>query len=108
MELLRPFSDAIRHLKGDEPNLAECHHALVAPRKHVDGWTKKHKEAWLDDDACPVAGWTLATMDRRLDAAPGGSVAPVYNTSYSAAFAVDPFFADGETTCLVQPGVRLC
>ena len=35
-------------------------------------------------------------MDRRLDAQPGGAVAPVYNPAYSAAFALDPYYADME------------
>jgi hypothetical protein len=33
-------------------------------------------------------------MDRRLDAQPGDAVAPVYNPAYSAAFALDPYYAD--------------
>jgi hypothetical protein len=33
-------------------------------------------------------------MDRRLDAQPGGAVAPVYNPVYSEAFVLDPYYAD--------------
>jgi hypothetical protein len=97
VELLHPFSDAIHQLEGDKPHLAECHLALVVLRKHVEDWAKKHRtEGLAEDELCPVTGRALATMDRRLDASPGGSVAPVYSAAYSAAFSVDPFYADVE------------
>jgi hypothetical protein len=35
-------------------------------------------------------------MDRRLDAQVRGALAPVYNAAYSAAYALDPFYADVE------------
>jgi hypothetical protein len=99
VELLHPFSDAIHQLEGDKPHLAECHRALVVLRKHVEDWAKKHRTGRLaEDEAFPATGRALATMDRRLDASPGGSVAPVYSAAYFAAFAVDPCFADVEDT----------
>jgi hypothetical protein len=60
-------------------------------------WTAKHREEGLKaDDPSPTTGRALPTMDRRLLGPPGGAVAPVYNAAYSAAFALDPFFADVE------------
>jgi hypothetical protein len=99
VELLQPFSDAIHQLEGDKPYQAACHHVLVLLRKHVEDWASKHRTQGLQADAaCPITGRALGTMDRRLDASPGGSVAPVYNAVYSAAFLADPFFAEVEST----------
>jgi hypothetical protein len=106
VELLHSFSDAIHQLEGDKPHLAECHQALVVLCKHFEDWAKKNMNGGLaEDEACPVTGRALAIMDRRLDASPGGSVATVYSATYSAAFAVDAFFADGEET---SHGVFCC
>jgi hypothetical protein len=106
VELLHPFSDAIHQLQGDTPHLAACHQALVVLRKHVEDWANKNMNGGLaEDDACPVTGRALATMDRRLDASSGGSGAHVHSAAYSAAFAENPFFADMEDT---SHGVFCC
>lgn len=97
VELLRPFSDAIHQLEGDKPHLSECHEALILLRKHVEAWVTKHQEQGEANAMCPLSR-AVPTMDRRLNAQPGGMVAPVYNAAYSAAYAVDPFYAEVEET----------
>ena len=99
VRLLRPFSDAIHELEGDKPHLADCHVTLLALRKHVVDWSARFRTEGLAASAqCPVTSRALTTMDRRLDAQPGGAVAPVYNPAYSAAFALDPYYADMDET----------
>jgi hypothetical protein len=95
VRLLRPFSDANHQFEGDKPHLADCHVTLLALRKHVEDWSSKYRTSELgDSDGCPVTDRAITTMDRRLDAQPGGAVAPVYNPAYSAAFVLDPYYAD--------------
>ena len=50
-------------------------------------------KAQRSGDRCEVTSRALPTFDRRLDCAPGGMIAPVDNPAYSAAYAVDPFYA---------------
>jgi hypothetical protein len=80
VELLQPFSNAIHQLEGDKPHLAECHQVLGMLRKHAEDWASKHRTQGLQaDEACPITGRALATIDRGLDATAEGSVAPMYN-----------------------------
>jgi hypothetical protein len=95
VRLLRPFSDAIHQLEGDNAHLADCHVALITLREHVVQWTAKYsKEGREASSDCLVTGRALATIDRRLKVQPGGALAPVYNPAYSAAYALDPYYAD--------------
>jgi hypothetical protein len=92
---LRPFSDANHQFEGDKPHLADCHVTLLALHKHVEDWSSKYRTSELgDSDGCPVTDRTITTMDCRLDAQPGGAVAPVYTPAYSAAFVLDPYCAE--------------
>jgi hypothetical protein len=80
VELLQPFSNAVHQLEGDKPHLAECHQVLGMLRKHAEDWASKHRTQGLQaDEACPITGRALATIDRGLDATAEGSVAPMYN-----------------------------
>ena len=90
LELLKPFSDVMHQLEGDMPHLAECHVALQQLREHIIAWVAKHQGS---GGCCEVTSRTLPTFDRRLDCAPGGMLAPIYNPACSAAYAVDPFYA---------------
>lgn len=40
-----------------------------------------------------ATGQAVATSDRCLECVPGGSLTPVYNPAYTAAYALDPYFA---------------
>jgi hypothetical protein len=97
VKLLQPFADAIHQLEGDRPHLVDCHLALITLRKHVVVWSNKFRTSGLAAEApCPFTGRAVATVDRRLDAQVRGALAPVYNAAYSAAYALDPFYADVE------------
>jgi hypothetical protein len=95
VKLLQPFADAIHQLEGDKPHLADCHLALITLRKHVVVWSDKFRTSDLAaEEPCPFTGRAVATIDRRLEAQAGGAQAPVYNAAYSAAHALDPYYAD--------------
>jgi hypothetical protein len=55
-----------------------------------------------------VTGRALATMDRWLDASPGGSVATVYSAAYSAACAVHHSLLTWKKPAMVCSVVHLC
>jgi hypothetical protein len=89
-ELLQPFCDAIHKIEGDKPHLAECHIALMALRKHVKAWAKKHG----DGARLSRTARALPTFEERLSAKPGGVQAPIHNAAYPAAHAFDPYYAE--------------
>ena len=98
-ELLEPFSDAIHQIEADRPHLADCLGVLTALRAHVAEWARKHStpgtgDSDSDTSHCERTGRALATFDRRLRAEAGGGIAPVYNAAYSAAFVLDPYYAE--------------
>jgi hypothetical protein len=70
--------------------------ALNTLRKHVVDWSDKFCIPDLATDACPSIGSAVATIDRRLDAQVGSAQAPVHNSAYRAAYALEPFHIDVE------------
>ena len=95
--LLRPVADAVHNLEGEKPHMADCHVTLLALRKHVVDWSANYCDIDLALGAvCPVTSRALATLDRRLDAQPGGMIAPMYNPAYSASYALELYYADIE------------
>jgi hypothetical protein len=96
LELLKPFSQAIHQLEGDRPHLSECHVTLLALEKHVMSWADKYKDVFVqvDKKKLKVADNALNTFLLRHGNKPGGKSAPVCNAAYSAAFAVDPYYAE--------------
>jgi hypothetical protein len=95
VELLRLFSDAIHQLEPTSPtwrSVTSCC-SLQACRELA----AKHRFAGISERAvCPFTDRAFPTFDRCLNSQAGGVLALIYNAAYSAACAVDPYYAQIE------------
>ena len=103
LELLQPFSDAIRQLECDRPMLAQCHITLSTLAEHIKAFVEKYKD---QRDGLLVLR-LQETFQRRYDTSSNSVRAPIYNAAYTAAYLTDPYYAQLQGTTWHMPPVPM-